>query len=81
MSNTTRNLVLAAAALLTIGTMTLSSNDASARGFYRWHWHSHHWGYRHNGHRWGYSSYRVARACPPGTHLGYRGRYCHPNRL
>ena len=63
MSNTTRNLVLAAAALLTLGTMTLSSNEASARGFggfrhggfHHTGFHSHvgfrHFGYRHFGYR------------------------------
>lgn len=55
---------------------------------YRWAYHYHcshwgyhyHWGYRHYGYR--PLGYRVAiggRACPPGTHLGYLGRFCHPN--
>ena len=70
MSNTTRNLVLAAAALLTVGTMSLSSNEASARGFggfrhggfHHTGFHSHvgfrHFGFRHFGYRhFGYRHY------------------------
>ena len=53
--------------------------------FYR-HWHyGHRWHYRwhYRYAHFGYRSYRVAydtAACPPGYHLGYLGRYCHPNR-
>jgi hypothetical protein len=62
--------------------------------FHQWGFRSHfgyrhfHYGYRW-GHRWGYRygyrSYGVnvaaaPRVCPPGTHLGYLGRFCHPNR-
>jgi len=58
-------------------------------GFHR-HW-GHRWGFhRHWGHRWGFHrhwGYRVhgygyggfRRACPVGYHLGYLGRFCHPN--
>ena len=61
--------------------------------FHRWGFRSHvgyrygfhRWGYRHYGYRVGYRPYRVAvnvapRACPAGFHLGYLGRFCHPNR-
>lgn len=41
-------------------------------------WGGHRWGYRH----FGGVSYGVGapRACPVGTHLGYRGKHCWPNR-
>lgn len=29
---------------------------------------------------WGYSERGYDLLCPPGYHLGYMGRYCHPNR-
>jgi len=56
---TTRNLVLAAATLLTLGTTALSSTEASAYGFRRGgsyhHYHFGHFGYRHSGYRqWGH---------------------------
>ena len=62
--------------------MASTAQDASARWSYRYHWHrsvhySHHWGHRYG---YGFRSYRVTRSCPPGTHLGYAGRFCHPNR-
>ena len=80
------NTVLAATAL----TLSLASTvpEASARGWYHhshWSHHYRHWGFRSHvgyrwGHRWGYRHYGVSRVCPPGSHLGYLGRYCHPNR-
>jgi len=64
-----RKLLLAAAALVTLGTAALSSNEASAYGFryggynhYHYgfhHWGFHHWGFRHYGfHRFYNYSYR-----------------------
>src|SRR5947209_15504063 len=47
---TTRNLVLAAATLLALGTTALSSTEASAYGFrhgFHHHYHYHHFVYRH----------------------------------
>lgn len=41
---------------------------------YRWH---HRFGYR----SWGYAVASGPRVCPAGTHLGYLGRFCHPNRF
>jgi hypothetical protein len=57
-------------------------------------WGGHRFGYRWGGgHRWGYhwSGYRRnivigggggggSRSCPYGSHLGYAGRFCWPNR-
>jgi len=46
-------------------------------------WGGHRWGYRWGGYRhFGGISYGVGapRACPVGTHLGYNGKYCWPNR-
>jgi hypothetical protein len=43
----------------------------------------HRWGYRWGGYRRIGGVYGVGeapRACPMGTHLGYAGRYCWPNR-
>jgi hypothetical protein len=63
---TTRNLVLAAATLLTLGTTALSSTEASAFGFRHGgfrhssfgHYGYRHFGYRHFGYRhWGYRSH------------------------
>ena len=46
-------------------------------------WGGHRWGYRWGSYRhFGGISYGVGapRACPVGTHLGYNGKYCWPNR-
>jgi hypothetical protein len=76
---TTRNLVLAAATLLALGTTALSSTEASAygfrRGFYH-HYHSSHFGYRHGSYRyhWHYrhfawrSHYRYSYRWPVRSH-------------
>lgn len=56
-----RNFVLAAAALLTLGTTALSSTEASAYGFRRGGGYHHFGGYRHFGYR--HFGYR---------HFGYR---------
>jgi len=46
---------------------------------YRWHYR-YHWGYRYGSRPYSVAINTAPRACPPGTHLGYLGRYCHPNR-
>ncbi|WP_210162535.1 hypothetical protein [Methylocapsa acidiphila] len=52
---------------------------------HRFHHYRYHYHYRYGYHyHWRHHSYGVAvsgapRACPPGYHLGYLGRYCHPN--
>ncbi len=44
-------------------------------------WGGHRWGYRWGGYRhFGGFSYGVSRVCPIGSHLGYNGKYCWPNR-
>lgn len=66
---TTRNLVLAAATLLTLGTTALSPTEASAYGFRHGggfhHYHFSHFGYRHWGYRYHWN-YR---------HIGWRSHY------
>ena len=61
-------------------------------GHFGYGWGRGHYGYRWGGyHRFGYgfAGYRrfahvdvvaTPRVCPEGTHLGFRGKYCWPNR-
>jgi hypothetical protein len=79
---TTRNLVLAAATLLTLGTTALLSTEASAfgyrhGGFHRshfGHYGNRHFGYRHFGYRphWNYRNF--------GWRSHYRNSYRWPVR-
>ena len=53
------------------------------RGHYGYRWGGYHrFGYRFGGYRGFAHVAEVAtpRVCPDGTHLGYRGKYCWPNR-
>jgi len=71
---TTRNLVLAAATLLTLGITALSPTEASAYGF-RYggfhHYHFSHFGYRH----WGYRYHWNYRHIGWGSHYRYSYRW------
>ncbi len=74
---TTRNLVLAAATLLALGTTALSSTEASAYGFrhgFYHHYHSSHFGYRHSSYRyhWHYRHFAWR------SHYRYSYRYWRP---
>ncbi|MGZ5842064.1 MAG: hypothetical protein ACXWJ8_09010 [Xanthobacteraceae bacterium] len=76
---TTRNLVLAAATLLALGTTALSSTEASAYGFrhgFYHHYHYSHFGYRH----WSYRYHWHYRHFAWRSHYRYRYSYGGPTR-